>query len=287
MLLQPRVGRSAHERPKHCKFPLILSDRREQSVRRPPGCRAHQIAARRAGPVHVAAALGAECPQPPGDCRHDHVRRAVSRPSRPGRARRCVARLSVRDADPAHGSERHGRRRFVRDCPRARRRQARCRRRARPAHVRPGPWPCGGILDRAAARRTIHLSMDGRAWRNAVVRARLRERGVQRRSIDLHAESARQRRARNGQYGPARRRHRRQRDRTRSHLAIADLRLGTVAGAWSGRCRLGPDDVVRRRQPGAARLSALAPIARHPDVSRRVPAVGDCSPKSSRSACRA
>ncbi len=60
------------------------------------------------------------------------------------------------------------------------------------------------------------LSMDGRAWRNAVVRARLRERGVQRRSVHLHAESARQRRARDRQHGPARRRHRRQRDRARA-----------------------------------------------------------------------
>src|ERR1019366_1791206 len=65
VLLQPRVGRSAYERRKHCKFPsIILSDCRGQSGRRPPGCRANQIAARRAGPVHAAAALGAEHSQP-------------------------------------------------------------------------------------------------------------------------------------------------------------------------------------------------------------------------------
>ena len=244
------------------------------SGRRPPGCRANQVAARRADLAHAAAACGAERPQPAGDCRHDHIRRAVSRPSRPGRARRRVARLPVCDADPTHGSERHGRRRLVRNCTRARRRQARCRRRAYASHFCSGPWPCGGILDSAAARRTIRLSMDGRAWRNTIVRACLLERGVQRRRIHLHAQSARQRRARNRQYGPARRRHRRQRDRARSHLAIADFRMGTVAGPWSGRCRLGPDDVVRRRQPRAARLSALAPLARHFGVSRRVPAVG-------------
>ena len=227
-------GRSTYERPKHRDFALQHSlRRREQSGRRPSGCRANQVAARSADPVHAAAALGAERPQPAGDCRHDHVRRAVSRPSRPGCARRRVARLPVCDADPAHGGERHGWRRFVGDRARARRRQARCRRCARVAHVGSGPWPCGGILDRAAARRAIRLSMDGRARRNTVGRARLRERGVQRRRVDLHAESARQRGARNRQHGSARRRHRRQRDRARADLAAADFRMGTGAGPRS------------------------------------------------------
>ena len=180
VLLQPRVGRSAYERAKRCKFPIILSDRRDQSGRRASGRSANQIAARGPGLVHAATALGAECPQPPGDCRHDHVRRPVPRTSWPGRARGCVARLPVRDADPTHRRERHGWRRFVGNCPRARCREARCRRRACPAHVCSGPWPCGGVLDRAAARRTVRLSMDGggmakycrphlptRTWRSA------------------------------------------------------------------------------------------------------------------------
>src|SRR6266516_3467325 len=140
VLLQPRVGRSAYERAKRCKCPIMLSDRREQYGRRAPGRSANQIAARRPGLVHAATALGAECPQPPGDCWHDHVRRPVPRPPWLGRSRGCVARLPVRDVDPTHRGERHGWRRFVRNCPRARCRQARCRRRACPAHVCSGPW---------------------------------------------------------------------------------------------------------------------------------------------------
>ena len=62
----------------------------------------------------------------------------------------------------------------------------------------------------------------------------------------------------------------------RAQAGGADFRMGTVARPWSGRCRLGPDVVIRRRQPRAARLPALAPIARHFDVRRRVPAVGNC-----------
>ena len=127
--------------------------------------------------------------------------------------------------------------------------------------------------------------LDGRAWRDAVGRARLRERGVQRRDLDLHAEPARQRRARHRQYGPARRGHRRQRDRPCSHFAFADFRLGAGAGPWSCRRRLGPDAIVRRRQPGAARLSAFVPLACHL-AFRASPCAGRCSPRSSRSACR-
>ena len=64
-----------------------------------------------------------------------------------------------------------GGRRLIRDCARARRRQARRRRRAYAPHVCSGSWPRGGLVDRAAARRAIRLSMDGRPWRDTVVRA--------------------------------------------------------------------------------------------------------------------
>src|ERR1019366_4047610 len=164
-----------------------------------------------------------------------------------------IARLPVCHADTTYGSERYGWCRLIRNCPCARCRQARYCQRACAARSCSGPWPCGGILDSAAARRTICLSMDGRTRRGAVRRLLLLERGVQRRNIDLHAESARQCCARNRQYGSSRRRHRRQRDRARSDLAVADFRVGAVAGPWSGRCRLGFDHAVRRRQSRAAR----------------------------------
>ena len=171
-------------------------------------------------------------------------------------------------------NERHGRRRFVGYCTRARRGRRDRRRCARFSRIHSGACARGGVLDHDAAWRAVRVSVDGRTWRNAVRRARLFERGVQRRRIHLHAEFARQCCARDRQHGPARRRHRRQRDRACPHLAIADFRMGTVARPWSGRCRLGPDDVVRRRQPRAARLPALVPLARHFGISRRVPAVG-------------
>ena len=77
-----------------------------------------------------------------------------------------------------------------------------------------------------------------------------------------------------------------QRDRACSRLAPADLRMGADPGPWSCRRRLGPDDVVRRRQPRAARLSALVALAGHLGVSRRAACGGRSSPKFSRSACQ-
>src|ERR1700730_19285171 len=55
------VWTRAHERPDACKFRIgFLPANRDQSVLRPPGCRANQISARRAGLAHPAAARSAE-----------------------------------------------------------------------------------------------------------------------------------------------------------------------------------------------------------------------------------
>jgi hypothetical protein len=50
------VWTSAHERPDACKFRIGFPPaKRGQSVLRPPGCRANQISARRAGLAHPTA----------------------------------------------------------------------------------------------------------------------------------------------------------------------------------------------------------------------------------------
>ena len=93
------------------------------------------------------------------------------------------------------------------------------------------------------------------------------ERGVQRRDIDLHAESAWRGRAGNGQHDPALRRYRQQRARTQCPLPSADLWLVTCASVRSGRRRLGSDPIVRRRQSRADRIPPLlVPFAHHPGI---------------------
>ncbi len=284
----PPKGRSAYERPQYFDFPSIkiLVDRRDACGRSSTGRRANQIAARRANPVHAAAPVGTERAEPSCTRRHDHVRRAVSRSARRGRTGGRVAGISVCDAHSTCGERRHGRRRFVRNCPRPRRGAARSRRCSRLSRVRLGACSRGVVLNGHAAWRAVRVPLDGRTGRDAVGRARLFERGVRRRRLHLHAEFDGQRRARHRQYGPARHGHRWQCGRAHSHLAVADLRMRTVARPWSGRRRLGLGGVVWRRQPRAARLPALAPLARHFDVYVEFLCSGPFSPTSSRSACQ-
>ena len=125
-----------------------------------------------------------------------------------------------------------------------------------------GARPGGGVLHGIAARCAYCLPLDGRSRRHAHRRNELRQRGIQRRHLDLHAEPAWERRARHRQHGAAGRRHRRQRARAHPDFAGADLRLGAVPGARARRRGMGPDGVVRRRQPRTARLPSLAPVAR-------------------------
>src|SRR5882724_11168590 len=88
----------------------------------------------------------------------------------------------------------------------------------------------------------------GRTRRDVACCPRLFERGIQRRDIDLHAESAWRGRAGNGQHDPALRRYRQQRARTQGPLPSADLRLVTCASVRSRRRRLGSDPIVRGRR---------------------------------------
>jgi hypothetical protein len=77
----------------------------------------------------------------------------------------------------------------------------------------------------------------GRTRRDVACCPLLFERGIQRRDIDLHAESAWRGRAGNGQHDPALRRYRQQRARTQGPLPSADLRLVTCASVRSRRRR--------------------------------------------------
>ena len=190
VLLHPLAGRSHYERPKHRKFPSRIPADHGQAGRAPHG-RANQTAARRADRAHAVSARRTERPEPAGDRRHDHVRRPVPRPPRPGYACRRIARLPVRHADPAYGRERHGWCGLVRHRPRARCRQARRRRRACISYICSRARPRCGLFGGAPARRAFHLPMDGRTRRNAVGRPRLWPRDVRRCGVHLHAQSAR------------------------------------------------------------------------------------------------
>ena len=210
----------------------------------PAGRCAHQIAARWARSCRRASPVGAECSEPSCDRRHDHVRRAVSRPSRCGRAGGRVARVSVCDAHSTCGERRRGRRRFVRNCPRPWRGSTRSRRCSGLSHVRLGACARGVVLNRHAAWGAVRVSLDGRATARCCRPRFLFECGVRRRRVDLHAQSARRRCARYRQYGVARHGHRQQRACPRSDLALADFRSRTAARPWPGRRRLGLGDGV-------------------------------------------
>src|SRR6202022_4880184 len=76
------VWTRAHERPDACKFRIgFLPTNRDQSVLRPPGCRANQISARRAGLAHPTAARSTEPTATAGGSWCDYVRCRDCRPA--------------------------------------------------------------------------------------------------------------------------------------------------------------------------------------------------------------
>ena len=108
------------------------------------------------------------------------------------------------------------------------------------------------FLDRAAARRAVHLSVDGRAWRSlsaALAYANVAFSGaVSICMLNLLGSAVRG----TGNMGlPAGVIV----GSVLAHVVISPLLIfgwGPLPGAWPGRRRLGPDAAVRRRRPGAA-----------------------------------
>ena len=239
---KPEQG-ACRERPNRIDFTAIIGTRRQRHIAHGG---AHQAPARGPDPAHAAAPGGAERPQPARFRRHDHVRRIFSRPHRNQCARRRLAGVSLGDAGPADDQQRHGRRRLVGGRARARRGAPRPRRRSRLPRISAGARDRRDLLHRAAAGRALHVPVDGRTGRNAVRRARLRERGAGRRRLHLREQSAGQCGARHRQYELPRGRADRLCCWAHRHLARADLWRRTVAGARSGRRGLGTGDSVRR-----------------------------------------
>ena len=267
------LGRSRYDRPKHCKFPVIIvngrCDRSGRRAKRPAGHRtidsypisrrgAASPAARRSHRLHAAAARDPERRGQRGAHRRDgERRRALRRSTRSERACGVVARVSFADAHAASGQLEHGWRRRLGRRPRHRIWTPRgclgaCRPRARD-RLRHG----GRVRIGAARRGPVPVRADGRQRVHACRGRRILERDLRRRAGLLDPEHADERRARH-----------RAGDRARGRL----YRCGNparAAGAHAGvrhRTDPGPGNYRRRHCDGGLLHRLVAGARLVPDI---------------------